>query len=203
MSKVFLSVGIIAFVVMAWSYYHRQNRPKVTGGPISRPKVLWLFFALFLYYFLGPWIFISTEESQYTSALKTILSIIGLRAVIQPILMYITKNWTPYFGIGFNIVGAVAIILMVFYCFDGGGLYHNSGYIHLFYLIIVVMTLFTDSYYAYRFHSIIGDKTKGNEAIWFASEDDPIFYTINRLTYVMNYLFFSLLFLLLLQIVVS
>ncbi|MDZ4667666.1 MAG: hypothetical protein SGJ00_07260 [bacterium] len=54
------------------------------------------------------------------------------------------------------------------------------------YLILVSGILIVDSIYAYKFYKIVGSKTKGKDAIWYASETDPSFLGVIKLTRMLN-----------------
>lgn len=62
----------------------------------------------------------------------------------------------------------------------------------LFYIIGILLTLATDTYYAYSFFKIVGRETMGTQAIWYASDEDPQFKRINRITKYLNYFFYTI-----------
>jgi hypothetical protein len=43
-----------------------------------------------------------------------------------------------------------------------------------------------ETYYAIKFYKIIGSKTKGDEAIWYAHKEDPIFKKVVKITAIFN-----------------
>ncbi|MDZ7846355.1 MAG: hypothetical protein U5L96_06115 [Owenweeksia sp.] len=63
----------------------------------------------------------------------------------------------------------------------------------LAYGILVVACTAIDAFYAYRFWKIVGEKTKGDQPIWFASNSKE-FSMLNRVTTVMNILLYGFFF---------
>jgi hypothetical protein len=144
------------------------------------------------------WIYFNLPESILTHVLIFCIIAMLLRACIQPILMYIIKKWTPYYGMTFNILLAFYVI---FQLISTGHIGFDSAFlIHEIYLGILAMALLADTYFAYQFHKIVGQSTKGDKAIWYASAEDVRFRNINRITFFSNIAFFCLTFVLLYQI---
>ncbi len=78
--------------------------------------------------------------------------------------------------------------------------FDSAFLIHEIYLGILAMALLADTYFACQFHKIVGQATKGDKAIWYASAEDVRFRNINRITFFSNIGFFCLTFVLLYQI---
>jgi hypothetical protein len=196
-----LPIGLIIFTLAAITFRIHQNAPGTLGGPISRPKTFWLFWALFYYYFLSTWIYLALPPAQLTICLALFILTICGRAIVQPILLYLTKSWTPYYGISFNLMLALGLSIGLIHFYGYSSVQSAIDWIHCTYLMGAALALITDSYYAYRFHQMVGDATKGNQAIWYASHRDARFNEINKLTAYGNMLFSVLLLLVLLQII--
>jgi hypothetical protein len=43
-----------------------------------------------------------------------------------------------------------------------------------------------ETYYAVKFYEIIGQNTKGKEAIWYANKDNPVFKKVVTITAIFN-----------------
>ncbi|MFZ1227392.1 MAG: hypothetical protein WAQ83_05250, partial [Saprospiraceae bacterium] len=48
-----LILCILLFIGLGFNFYNKQRRNKSIGGAISKAKTIWLFFALFQYYFFS------------------------------------------------------------------------------------------------------------------------------------------------------
>ena len=177
---IWLIVFAIFFCALGFTYYHYQNKKQRIGGAISKPKAYWLFFCLFLYYFMPIWFISYFNELPSTQIFiyKGIICIMVLRLVFQGIYMFYIKKWTPKFGIAFN------FFLVLFILTTAAGAFDQFGVEPFQYtaLLIALMAVI-DSYYAYTFRKLVEGKTVGEEAIWYAAENDDRFQTINRLTF--------------------
>jgi len=180
----YLIILILLFSLVMTGYYRRQNMSQHMGGQISLPKTIWLGLALF-YYFVFPawWILNTSILSPILISPFIVLGFFLIRGVIQLILMYGTKNWSTKHGILFNCIGSVLFGICII-----DALQHKLNameYSFIFYMILLILFQITDSIYAYRFGSIVGDDTKGEKAIWYASNDEK-YKNINQLTTRLN-----------------
>ncbi len=66
----------------------------------------------------------------------------------------------------------------------------EGGY--FLYFMGLILTLMTDTYYAKTFFQIVGKRTMGADAIWYASDEDQKFRRINRITARLNIFFYVL-----------
>lgn len=174
-------------------YYRRQNhggagRARRMGGGISRAKALWLCYALFVWFFLCPILALSGAVAAPVRALLgAFAAFMWLRGVVEAVLLYGTKSWTPPMGIGHD-VACVALL--------GGGAWWSAPALGALtspfdlwtvgLLVAVVASLLCEVGYAWSFYRVVGQRTKGDEALWFASEEDPRFRAINRATATLN-----------------
>ncbi|MEC7181835.1 MAG: hypothetical protein VXW15_03920, partial [Bdellovibrionota bacterium] len=61
--------------------------------------------------------------------------------------------------------------------------------------LTLIGSVILETYYAHGFYKIVGTKTKGDEAVWYAPADDARFQFIVKVTGICNlFLFSSLLF---------
>lgn len=184
-----LIISVLIFVFMGWLYYLRQNRNPHMGGEISIPKTFWLFFALYCYYIL-PLLFLLEEpfNAFWSPILMSILLINYSRFVVQGLAMYVSKNWLPIHGMIWNISAVIIIMVVSLWHLDfEEPLLNTHGY--LVFLLLYLILLLTDTYYAHTFKGIVGKCTTGDRPVWFASERDPRFTKINRITFRNNILF--------------
>lgn len=184
-----------------YSYYIHQNNKEVIGGKISKAKTFWLGYAMFHYFILPLWIlaYIS-QDHDAAYFLYIILGIFYFRMLLQTVLMFVTRTWSPVIGISYNAVASIALIVISVILIQSENWTLNN-YILLFYILNLILILLTDTYYARRFHQLVGNETKGKTAIWFASEEEK-FKQINLITQRNNVIFILLsLFLLLLLLI--
>lgn len=188
--KWILFVLLICVTVSGIIFYKRQNNGFKIGGPISKPKAYWLFFVLFQYYCFSIWLLLFYGESFFRNPLIITIVLLLIRAFLQPIIMYLTKNWRPIFGMTFNILTAVTItIFTIFYFLNADFELQEVDKIQNAFLCMIVFILITDTYYAYSFNKLVKGETVGPKAIWFASSENKKFDKINRITFWLNIIF--------------
>jgi hypothetical protein len=187
MAKLVLSVWVFAF--MGWFYYLRQKRNAKMGGEISLPKTFWLFFALYCYYILPFLLLWEVPFNAFWSRVMVSMLLVNYsRLIVQGLSMYVYKNWHPIHGMIWNLSAAVIILSVTLVNWDRQVPTLNApGYV-VFLLLYLVLVL-TDTYYAYTFKEIVGKSTTGDHPVWFASNRDPRFTKINRITSRNNVLF--------------
>jgi len=195
-------IGLFGMMALVAFLYHRhQNTSAKIGGKISSAKSFWLAYAFF-HYFIYPIYFYCLIESNHSKQLILIVAIwFYLRMMVQGFMMFVTLNWSPQLGIGHNVLTSFGLIIMALFTY-----WQNSlslvfeDFLVLIYIFNLALISFVDTIYAYRFGQIVGDQTKGKEAIWYASNDDR-FNEICRLTKRNNYAFLMLSLLIILAIV--
>lgn len=188
-----IAVLAVAFVAFGVTYHRRQNRGGASGkcrlgGAISRAKVMWLCYALFVWFFLCPIVALSGAVAEPLRALLgAFAAFMWLRGVIEAVLLYWTKSWTPPMGIGHDLA-CLALLGGGAWWFAPalGGLTSSLDLWTLGLLAAVFVSLLCEVGYAWAFFRVVGQETKGDEAVWFASEEDPRFRAINRATMTMN-----------------
>jgi len=194
MSKWIMMATLALPIAGGFTFYAIQNKASRLGGGISKPKAVWLFLALYLYFIL-PVICYAAFDSILSPGIKNGLALLTgllyLRAFMQPVLMYRLKIWTPIMGIAYNLLCSFFLIYR-FFKIDFQPLAENAYDVQIVFLLAISLgALLTDSFYAWSFYKIVGNDTQGDKAIWYASDDNPAFDQINRITFWMNILFIS------------
>ncbi len=187
-------VGIISLFSIAMAKYHQQqNNSAQIGGKISTAKTVWLGLALFYYFvFSGWWLAILPTASPLFPLAITVVSFFYFRAIVQAAMMYRAQNWTTTHGIAFNSIGCILLVIGLLIATQQNSL-TPTEISFICYLLLLLCFQITDSFYAHSFGAIVGNATKGEKAIWFASTA-PKFQKINQCTAKMNtlYLVFSI-----------
>ena len=179
----------MAMLVCMVFYYHYQNKETRIGGQISVAKTFWLGFASFNYFVFPVLLFYQIENKFISNILLVIIALFYLRFLVQGFLMFVTKNWIPFYGIMHNKISMVAILISIVYMLFNQNSISEIGIIFMAsFLILLFLVLLTDTVYAIRFQKIVGENTQGNQAIWFAGNTE-VFKKINRLTIRNNWIF--------------
>jgi hypothetical protein len=174
----------VLVAITALLFARRQNRNPKLGGAISRPKQLWLGYAIYVWFFLSP---ILAFEPLLHGSLRAILGVFAalmwLRGIAEMVMMYGTKTWRPPYGIAHDLICIAVIGGMALLGFEMTSLLDRWGAAFVGALLV---SLCFETYYAFAFFSAVEGKTTGEEGVWFASEDDPRFIRINRITRIGN-----------------
>lgn len=190
MFKLLLLITLCLQILFSFLYYRAQNKTQQIGGPIARPKIFWLGFTSYNYFILSLLLWWGLTLSPLWNTLLIIfIGCIYFRAVVQSLFMFVFHIWIPPMGIFYNIFCFTVIVVFTGYNYNEMFPLGLGDEVGALYMGLICASLITDSVYAYKFFKLVGEKTKGKEAIWYASEEDPIFKKIVRLTRNMNILF--------------
>ena len=105
--KLIISISLFIQMLLGVLFYKKQNQQHKLGGPISEAKTGWLFFALYIYFILPPILYFMVNDKLNIDIKNTLVVFILLiysRSIIQPIVMYRLKAWTPPIGISYNMI---------------------------------------------------------------------------------------------------
>lgn len=146
---VFSTIGLTAI-----AFYFIQNTAQLTGGNIALPKLIWLAYAI-LFWFCLPFLFLT--DKRLNSLWKTFFSIflinMLLRAAIELFMMYITSNWSPYYGIAHDVFTIILLCTLLFMYRDK--LQRNIYFEYT--ITILLMFVIEIGFVFYMLANVIGD----------------------------------------------
>jgi hypothetical protein len=101
---------VASLIATGCAFYYWQNSGQALGGSIALPKLFWLAYALWFWYFL-PLLIVADQRicPQIRQNYWIFWVNMALRAIAELWMMYISKNWHPYWGIGHDIFSAILI----------------------------------------------------------------------------------------------
>ena len=181
-----LVAALIPLATIGVVFYVRQNHTTRVGGPISRPKMLWLTYVVGLWFFVCP---IVARDHTVAVPLRATLGVFAVfmwaRGLTELFMMYVTKNWRPRYGIAHNVACLVLVTAMAAWSYGSSLPFYNAWVFGL--VVLVAVTLLIETVYAVEFHRVVGShKTTGEDAVWFAGAKDDRFDGLNRLTAALN-----------------
>lgn len=181
-TRVLLISSLAACVVASHFFRRRQNRAGTRGGKISNPKLLWLFFAIWFWLFECP---VLAFEPSLPFTFRLILGVhalsFWLRGGVEMLMLHVTKNWRPPYGIAHDVFCIVTVVVLAVVLQTG-----DWEPMHWLFLSALVFSLAVETLYAWLFFGAVKGKTTGDDGVWFASEDEARFRRINRLTLALN-----------------
>lgn len=104
-------VFVLAVFAAAPLFWWVQNRWQPVGGAMAFQKALWLANAIVLWMVLP--VFIARDEridAKVRRAFKALLILMMLRAVIELWMLYVSLNWSPWYGIAHDLL-CIAVLV--------------------------------------------------------------------------------------------
>lgn len=172
----------LLFVVIGIVMHRRQNTGEKLGGEISPAKSIWLFYCIYTWLFFVPYalLFYPIPE-PYKTTWIIFTTWFWIRSVAEAIMLFKTHNWTPPIGITHDL--SCLVILLAVPLYIGNGSKHGWEFSpYLLFHASLILSLILETYYAFAFFQLVGQKTKGEKGIWYASKSDPQFKRIVFIT---------------------
>ena len=97
--------GVFSIIIVAATcFYFAQNAGRLEGGEIALPKLIWLSYAI-LFWFCLPALLIVDKRIKpgWRKIYVVFLVNMLIRAVIELLMMYVYRNWSPYYGIAHDV----------------------------------------------------------------------------------------------------
>lgn len=158
-----------------------QNRFGVIGGVIALPKLVWLGYALL--FWLGlPLLIVSDARTPpaIARAFTSLLALMGARAVIEFVMLYFTKNWSPLYGLSHDIICMTALAFFLLRAWLAREPHSGPVARTLFLHGIVTSLMFIpEMWFAWYMH--VNFNTQGGQAIYFVP-DSELHRTVLRVT---------------------
>lgn len=169
--------------------FFRQNRGKRLGGTISGAKALWLYWTVSVWFFLLPLLLYFWHWPWGIKfPLLFLTCSMWIRGVVEIYMLFISKNWIPPYGIGHNLFTLMGMMLLFGLHF---GPLRAASVISIIFVLTMMISLLVETFYAKSFYDLVKNKTKGEEGVWYAPANDPLFKRIVRLTAYWNYFFYG------------
>jgi hypothetical protein len=180
-TRIGLAVSLAAVLAISIAFGRRQSRGAI-GGRMSRPKQVWLGYAVYTWFFVCP--VIGLFEVSLAPALRWACALFGgfmwIRGIVELVMLYATKTWRPPYGVAHDLA-SIALILLTLGLGDLEATRALDRWT-LAFIASVVVSLGLETYYALAFHRAVRGHTTGDAGIWFADDEDAAFQKINRVT---------------------
>ena len=169
-----------ALVAVATLLFARVDRP---GGPIAPAKQFWLAWAVYAWFVLAPTLALATA---FTPPVRLVLGVfsafMALRGAAELVMLFVTKNWRPTYGIAHDVACVALLLLGTAWAATQGVPRSGLAAWGLPTLAVLTVSLGLETYYAARFGALVEGRTTGEDGVWFAPPDDPRFARLNRVT---------------------
>jgi len=180
-----LGILTVIMMIIAIFMHYRQNQGHKLGGDITPAKSFWLFYCIYTWLFFIPFILIKTDIPEPFRTTWMVFTVwFWIRSLAEGVMLFVTKNWTPPIGVAHDLSCLVILIFLPFVMAEENpNLLSPAGIFHLG----LILSLILETYYAYSFFKLVGQKTKGEKGVWYANKEDPIFKRIVLITCVFNF----------------
>ncbi len=179
------SAGIIfiATVIFAFLFYKRQNGQNANvGGPISKPKSLWLAYCIGAWFVL-PFVFIF--DPNVDDHLKVVLCVHliswWLRGPLELVMIYKWLNWTPVYGILHDMLHIMIVFFASSWAIANMGwatFIETQNALTFSFLAAIIFSTVAEILFASLF---LATRSHLDHLIYFADET-PRYNLINRFT---------------------
>jgi hypothetical protein len=169
-----------ALVISAWTalallvasaalFFDLQNRLHPVGGPVSAPKMAWLALALLIWLVLPALLAADPRASPgLRRAFAVLLLLIVARGAIEGWMLYVSLNWSPWYGIAHDLLCIAALSWLAARATASGAL-DRVVRTHLF---VTILAFVPEIYFAWYMQAHF--VTRGDQAIYFVP-DDPAY----------------------------
>lgn len=106
-----LAVTLAILAASAVVFYHTQNSAARIGGVMAPSKAFWLSYAILLWIVLPLLICLDTRVMRTLRyAFATLFVLMALRAAVELRMLFVTLDWSPWYGIVHDLVCMAALI---------------------------------------------------------------------------------------------
>lgn len=170
----FTAIGLLAMATVV--FYQIQNKLQLVGGDISLVKLLWLSGAILLWGVLPILLLADSRiDIRLRQAFAVLAGLMCVRAVVEGWMLYVTFNWSPWYGIAHDAVCVIVLTTFAARVSPTNSLERvTSGH-----LWVTAAFFIPEMYFAWymQAHFI----TEGKSALYFVP-DEPAYAEVLRVT---------------------
>ncbi len=183
-TRLLLALLVVVMTIVGARFHRKQNAPgQKIGGRIALAKLLWLSWAIAVWFFVCPFVALDPGVGPPLRwSLGLFAASMWLRGAVELYMMYVSKSWRPPYGIAHDLC-SIALLggCLAWFHAELPGLVGYDRWV-LGLCAAVLLSLVAETIYAVGFHKVVAHRTTGDDAVWFASSEDPKFRRLVRLT---------------------
>jgi hypothetical protein len=170
--------AVAALAAAAAAFYWGQNAYRPVGGEISAPKLFWLAYAILLWFLLPALLGADPRlDARWRRPFFLLFLLMAARGVVEGWMLYVSLNWSPWYGIGHDLV--CAALLLAFAARLQQRAASPLERLMLLHLCVSALLFVPEMYFAWYMQAHFD--TQGENAIYFVP-DDPRYATVLRAT---------------------
>ncbi len=101
--RVILIAILFSMMAVAALFFLVQNSATLAGGSIAFPKLLWLTTVIFCWFIIPILLIVDARFLNLRFLISLFIFNMLFRAIIELVMMFISNNWHPYYGIGHDL----------------------------------------------------------------------------------------------------
>lgn len=146
--KKIVAVFIATFLIIGAIFYAVQNQGGLPGGGIALVKLCWLFLVIFCWFIIPLLLLFDCLSSVLKVAISVFLGSMVLRAVVELVMMFGTKNWHPHYGIAHD------ILMILLSLFLGFLVFKQSRLIAIYLFVMAILFTIESGFAWYMLHNV-------------------------------------------------
>lgn len=160
------------------------------GGLISSAKALWLYWTVSVWFFILPLLLYFWHWPPGVKLpILFLTSSMWIRGILEVYMLFVSKNWIPPFGITHNLFTFVGMIILLLLNFES---LRAASFSSILFMLTMMISLLVETHYAKAFFTIVKNRTKGDEGVWYADSENPVFKKVIKLTARWNIFFYAI-----------
>jgi hypothetical protein len=164
-------MALVFMAAAAVTFHAVQNRGGIVGGEIAFSKAVWLALAILLWLVLPTFIVLDARLDRRSRAgFAWLLGLMAARGIGEPFMLYLFHNWTPWYGIGHDLLCCAALVACGMRA-RAAGSYRASraDFAVGVHTVVIALTFFPEIYYAWYMQAHFN--TRGGEAIYYVPDN--------------------------------
>jgi hypothetical protein len=162
----------------ATAFYWLQNDYRPVGGAISWPKLVWLAYAILLWFLLPVLACADPRlDARWRRPFLALFLLMLARGLVEGWMLYVALNWSPWYGIGHDL--ACAAVLVGYALLLRRRATSRLERLMLLHLSVTALMFVPEIYFAWYMQAHFD--TQGADAVYFVP-DDPAYAVVLRVT---------------------
>ncbi len=194
-------LAILLSLILTIFFHRNQNQPGKIGGPIALSKSFWLHYTITTWFLLLPYALWMLPDAPPADRLVWWILTLSMwtRGIVELIMLFITKNWTPIIGISHDVLTFFAMAVGYATRVDeaagkgstAAGVFSPVNLSTTLFTFSLLLSMGVETHHAASFYRLMRGRTQGDEGLWYAHPGDPRFTRILRVTTFFNGVLYS------------
>ena len=156
--------AVAGLLLAAFAFLSVQNSGMLPGGSVAPVKLAWLSCAILFWYLLPALLLADSRlPDPVRFACGVLLANMLARAVVELFMMYVSKNWHPWFGIGHDVFTAILMFMVSRPVFRSADLRFYGGF-----LLVIIAMFIVEACFAWY---MLSEATSPGATVYFVADE--------------------------------